>query len=220
MVEPQRFGWHLRQVKRTALRANLQLLAVLEPRLWLDLQRDHNRVCHIQRENDIAVEHSFRRAGYPPRAPFWSEHKEHREGWASRNTHPHTHTFTWNQPLCVVLVYPPPPPPPASEAAAGVGIDPQISVKLRNFRTPKAVFLDHFVLEQPANQVRTFLYSCLRYGKEKKRLFLYSCLRYGKEKKRQLKSKICLFQIATQHMWAPEDTSNLPKRPNSELLPH
>ena len=118
-----------------------------------------------------------------------------------------TLTWIWPLNLCAVLIsLPPPPPPPplASEAAAGVGIDPQASVKLCNFRTQKAVFLDHFVLEQPANQVRTFL--LLLYSKQKRK------------KERHLKLKTCLFQIATQHMRAPE--VNLPEteRPNSDIL--
>ena len=75
-----------------------------------------------------------------------------------------------------------------------MGIDPQIGVKFCNFRTQKAVFLDHLVLEQPANQVRTFLLSS-----PSKR----------KRKKYQLKWKTCLFESATMPMGPPE--VNLPE---------
>ena len=75
-----------------------------------------------------------------------------------------------------------------------MGIDPQIGVKFCNFRKQKAVFLDHFVLEQPANQVRTFLLS------------LPST---RKRKKFQWKWKTCLFENATLPMGAPE--VNLPE---------
>ena len=39
----------------------------------------------------------------------------------------------------------------------GAMIDPQIGVKVCNFRTQKADFLKHFALEQPANLVGTCL---------------------------------------------------------------
>ena len=74
-----------------------------------------------------------------------------------------------------------------------MGIDPQIGVKFCHYRKQKAAFLDHFVLEQPANQVRTFLLS------------LPST---RKRKKFQWKGKTCLFENATLPMWAPE--VNLP----------
>ena len=83
---------------------------------------------------------------------------------------------------------------------ATVGIAPQSGIKFCNFRTQKAVFLDHFVLEQPANQVRTFLLSL-----PSKR----------KRKKFQRKLKTCLFESATRPMGAPE--VNLPEKTETAL---
>ena len=73
-------------------------------------------------------------------------------------------------------------------------MDPQIGVKFCNFRTQKGVFLDHVVLEQPGNQVRTFLLSL-----PSKR----------KRKKFQWKWKTCFFETANLPMGAPE--VNLPE---------
>ena len=73
-----------------------------------------------------------------------------------------------------------------------MGIDPKIGVKFSN---AKAVFLDHFVLEQPANQLRTFLLSLPSKQKRKKKF--------------QCRLKTCLFESATRPTGVPE--VNLPE---------